>query len=569
MMWFVEDPGRSRQERKALEDLAGSVDWLNAIGWRIDDNARLVWDADLSVGAETREISLRFPNNFPYSPPVVFPRDKNAYWTIHQYGRGGELCLQYGPDNWHDTISGADMVRSAYQLLSGEITEALGGPVVPSRHITTLGASVRGNYLRYVFDPDALTYLDTLPVGAVSFASELNLWQASGVTKLLQEATTSGWQNPMMTQALQRSGFPTEVAIIRLPEGMTQAIPKQASALISDLQHKSWDVGDARSVILIEGSKISAVELDRKTDSTESIAVIQLQPAKNRLSGEHTSLAEKRVAVIGCGSLGSKVAVSLARCGIRSFVLVDEDVFLPENIVRHDLDARDIGSLKVDSVAARIEVVQPYAKTTKYRRILGGQGSSGAIEGLLDVLADCDLIVDATAEPAAFNVLSSITKMSSKSAIVWGEVFAGGIGGMMARYRSLQEPSPLTMRQRIDSWCSSQDAPIPETSVPYGTNEAEPQIADDADVCTIAGHLSAFCVDTLLERQPSHYSFSVYLIGLRPAWIFNQALEVKPIDVGAPDEMAKPSVDPEEIKTELITIGEMLGKHRDATSSGT
>ena len=138
MMWFIEDPARSRQERRLIEELVGSVDWLNPHGWRLDDSARLVWDADLMVGTQVRRISLRFPNNFPYSPPLVLPRDQDAYWSSHQYGRGGELCLEYGPDNWRETISGADMVRSAYRLLTGESVEARGGPAVASRHITTV-----------------------------------------------------------------------------------------------------------------------------------------------------------------------------------------------------------------------------------------------------------------------------------------------------------------------------------------------------------------------------------------------------------------------------------------------
>jgi hypothetical protein len=249
-------------------------------------------------------------------------------------------------------------------------------------------------------------------------------------------------------------------------------------------------------------------------------------------------------------------------------VLVDEDIFLPENTVRNDLDWRDVGNHKVDSVATKIELVQPTASSKRYRRSLGGQGSSGAIEGLLDVLADCDLIVDATADPAAFNVLSSIAKMSSKPVMVWAEIFGGGIGGMIARYRHLLEPGPLAMRQRIDSWCADQGAPIPQSTVPYGGAGSDPHIADDTDVSTIAGILGSFCMDTLLNREPSHYPFSVYLIGMRQAWIFSQALEVRPIDVGAPDEMVKEAVDPEAMKEELLAIADLLGKHSDANSSG-
>jgi tRNA A37 threonylcarbamoyladenosine dehydratase len=39
----------------------------------------------------------------------------------------------------------------------------------------------------------------------------------------------------------------------------------------------------------------------------------------------------------------------LARSGISNFVLVDSDIFLSENLVRNDLDWRDVGSDKVNA----------------------------------------------------------------------------------------------------------------------------------------------------------------------------------------------------------------------------
>ena len=56
-----------------------------------------------------------------------------------------------------------------------------------------------------------------------------------------------------------------------------------------------------------------------------------------RLPAEYAGLAPVRVGIVGLGSLGSKIAVSLARSGLRRFLLVDDDVLLPENICRHEL----------------------------------------------------------------------------------------------------------------------------------------------------------------------------------------------------------------------------------------
>lgn len=49
---------------------------------------------------------------------------------------------------------------------------------------------------------------------------------------------------------------------------------------------------------------------------------------------------EKKVAIIGCGSLGSYVASELIKSGVRDLVLVDEDIFSNENTFRHILPHR-------------------------------------------------------------------------------------------------------------------------------------------------------------------------------------------------------------------------------------
>ena len=67
----------------------------------------------------------------------------------------------------------------------------------------------------------------------------------------------------------------------------------------------------------------------------------------------------RTVALVGCGSMGSKIAVALARAGVGHFLLVDDDILLPENLVRHDLDWREIGTHKAASLSRRIQLVNP------------------------------------------------------------------------------------------------------------------------------------------------------------------------------------------------------------------
>ena len=57
-----------------------------------------------------------------------------------------------------------------------------------------------------------------------------------------------------------------------------------------------------------------------------------------KMAGTNQSLDEnKAIAILGCGSLGSKIALHLARCGDGPFLCIDKDIFLPHNNARHGL----------------------------------------------------------------------------------------------------------------------------------------------------------------------------------------------------------------------------------------
>ena len=95
-------------------------------------------------------------------------------------------------------------------------------------------------------------------------------------------------------------------------------------------------------------------------------------------------LGTRTVGVVGLGSGGSFVAVSLAMSGVGRFILVDDDMLEAANAVRHVADLRDVGRPKVDVVADLIRQRNPAADV---------RAVTGRIEGHLDLLADMDIVV--------------------------------------------------------------------------------------------------------------------------------------------------------------------------------
>lgn len=79
-------------------------------------------------------------------------------------------------------------------------------------------------------------------------------------------------------------------------------------------------------------------------------------------------LKNSRVAVFGVGGVGGFVVEVLARCGVGTIDVIDNDVVDPSNINRQIIATVDtIGQEKVDVVEQRIKSINPNAVVNKHR----------------------------------------------------------------------------------------------------------------------------------------------------------------------------------------------------------
>jgi molybdopterin/thiamine biosynthesis adenylyltransferase len=76
-----------------------------------------------------------------------------------------------------------------------------------------------------------------------------------------------------------------------------------------------------------------------------------------------TGMMKSMTAIIsGCGSVGSYVAIELARSGVGRFLLIDNDVVSYANVCRHQCGIADVGRYKANAVADRIRLINPEAR---------------------------------------------------------------------------------------------------------------------------------------------------------------------------------------------------------------
>ncbi|MDD3219573.1 MAG: ThiF family adenylyltransferase [Lachnospiraceae bacterium] len=102
----------------------------------------------------------------------------------------------------------------------------------------------------------------------------------------------------------------------------------------------------------------------------EAYSLYQSIFSRNKGILETNVMAEKKVVLLGCGSVGSLAAMELARCGVGSFLLIDPDILEYHNLCRHQCGIEDVGNLKVDALSRKLKCINPAVKVVTFDGIL-------------------------------------------------------------------------------------------------------------------------------------------------------------------------------------------------------
>jgi len=565
LAWFLDNLGRLAREKGAVERLGAEVGWLQGVVWGVGGGLHL--DAVIRAGGHDYEVTMAYPEVFPAAPPTIKPKNRDERWSEHQWGTGGSLCLEWGPDNWHPGITGAEMLERAHKLLSTE-TPLGEGPslTVPSRHHLSVGQELRGELLRFYVGSDLASYVAGLPDPAEGTVEAYFKKQGKNYSCVIRRLRPSGlpeWEDASVPAVLygemRELGPPAgifyktrlraeHIREARKVGGLETLLAEagRGAVFLGAVGPHPQGLKERPEVVLLVDAedRPHLFMLFADGDALEASPVLSEAGGPNpRLSEYFAEATGKNVGIVGLGSVGSKLATTLARSGVRRFVLVDEDVLLPENLVRNDLDWRDVGEHKVHATKRRLELIGPDVEVEVYDLHLTGQESNAKVAGALKRLGGCDLIVDATADPSVFNLLSHVAKAYARP-LVWAKVYAGGIGGMVARSRPNFDPAPDRMRAAYHEAIVDSPEPAPSGDERYTAEgeEGELLMASDADVAVLAGYTAALALDTMLSPEHSAYPYSMYLVGLKVGWLFTQPFHNVPISTdGLAEEMDEPA----------------------------
>ncbi|PKW21091.1 JAB domain-containing protein similar to deubiquitination enzymes [Flavobacterium lindanitolerans] len=132
------------------------------------------------------------------------------------------------------------------------------------------------------------------------------------------------------------------------------------------------------------------------------------QKLARQISGRKIDLSG-RSAVFGCGAIGSKIIMHLARSGQTNLTLIDPDYISPHNLVRHVLFSDNEGENKAEALAQKIRKFYPFEMTG----VINGPSFK---EGLIDkeeTFKTYNWLLDFTASEAFFNKLVMLKSINN------------------------------------------------------------------------------------------------------------------------------------------------------------
>ena len=557
-VWWHSNQRRLSDEKTAIAALEVTSDWLKNVDWSLDDQLRLRAIFDIHLDHRDFRLQITYHNTFPSSPPSVAPVE-DIRVSGHQYGKGGDLCLQIRPDSWRPDYTGADMISSAHELFLEEAPDDDGSiTAAPSDHNVPDTISLRGAIYRLYLSTAARHMLisnapnrATVELGHQWCGYDYVVANIHGL-----ETVDFTWRPPDIPLALSKEGFLGKGVFVRaeLNGAALSQISTEEELLPVIGSDEKFDEDNYFCLVI---SSDNDIILFRKLSATKKLiryrTILQPVEAERRSGDDYSDLAAKSVGIVGLGSLGSKIATSLARTGVGRFVLVDGDILHAGNLERHDADWRDVGLHKAVLAARRLKLIAPGICCDVRRTAIGAQVSTKEAGNVNAALDSCNLIVDATADPDVFNHLAGLID-GAQATLVWGAIFAGGLGGEIGRSRPRKDPNPFHIRNAINQFYDTIDKPSPRAaSRKYdGDDGGSVLTATDADVSGITALITNLALDALIGREPSHYAAHAYLVGHARGWMFEGPFHVQPIITDAPIRADQPPPDEDSVENEFV-----------------
>ena len=143
--------------------------------------------------------------------------------------------------------------------------------------------------------------------------------------------------------------------------------------------------------------------------------------------------------LFGAGALGGHVGTALAESGLGRLDIVDGDVLLPENVVRHVAGHDQVGKPKVQAVHHVVEKHAPWTAVAEFPEAPVAPGR------IRELISGADIVVDTTGNDAFVPALAMVAEELGKP-LVSGALYRGGSVARVQR-QVLAGDTPIHLRE--------------------------------------------------------------------------------------------------------------------------
>ena len=478
------------------ESLNAFLDDLNAVGFRpVPDTGRKQWTGQIHPAfaglTDATTMDVVIAPGWPFQPPAVFVQglktnhstlgglvcmwqeeDFSRQWTTLEglFSRIEEWC-QNAKSGWKDDELEYDAFLN-FQPKNG---------LVATIDLLEMGVH-EGSWgeFRGVINPDPLR-IDILP-GPKRLGNQLRgLWFHAG--SLNTPPPRNLYEVSLRLPRSLRKGLERALSERKRPD------PLVVSGGV-DLIVFCWKRQDRPNLLVMA---CRGIGLDM-----EAIA-LQVGPKDDhnlllRAGPDAPMLRSRSATLFGAGALGGYTATILAESGIGSLRIVDPDVLLPGNVVRHVAGHDKVGAAKVKAVQ---DVVANHAQWTE---VTVFQESARAPGRIRELISGVDVVIDTTGSEALTNSLAMVTQGGGPPLIA-GALYRGGAVARVQR-QALTNDTPILERGDLSRYPlippgdGSDDFATLEVGCSAPVNNAPPFA-----VQSCASLIAQMAIDTLTERS--------------------------------------------------------------------
>lgn len=362
------------------------------------------WRGTIAHPDGSTEVVISLRARFPFHPPRVVPVDPDSVtWSWHRE-LDGALCLVAEDDHddlwWTEASAFLEHVTAWFEQADA------GWPNDrPDLDLERYFRSSEDERL-YLYD-DLAGY----PNGFVRFRPSSNNTMRIG----------SGTRPPKASKhSKDRFGYVADLGDIDVPPRSWQDVAVRIAPDV-DLDRRIRNhLVDIVVLIYRRGIHDGAIVLEVWPTKDGGTAVRRLRAAADTTAAKTARagavaplLHEARVAIVGVGALGSFTADLLVRAGVRHLTLVDDDIVMPGNVIRHLVGPEMVGLPKVTAV--RRHLIARHEIAADGIKELDDAVSSGDVA--MELLTSHDLVVDTSADFATTALLHIAARSARKRII--------------------------------------------------------------------------------------------------------------------------------------------------------